>query len=1085
MFIHLETETAFSFRSSTLMPESLVKKAKQSGYSAVALTDYNTLHAVIPFYQACIASGVKPILGLKAAIQSKSGSGQSYPLLLYAKNEKGFSQLVKISSAIQTKAKNGLPLKWLEAYAEGLIAVLPGMDGEVTKEAATYFDKLFEHFYIGIRGLTSEQRVREIADAFDLPLVAIGDVQYAEKTGAFASRCLQAIRDNRLLEIEDELIEPAHAFASFDEIKKKFQDDPEAIKNTEEIAQLCEVKLSFDERLIPSFPLQNGETADAALKKLCIEGLKQRNDVYMDRMNYELSVISKMKFSDYFLIVHDFMSYAKRQGILTGPGRGSAAGSLVAYTLGITAVDPIEFGLLFERFLNPERVTMPDIDIDFPDNRRDDIIQYIVGKYGALHAAQIVTFGTLSAKAVMRDVARVFGFETAELSRLSKLISSAPGTKLSETDLSDWIKESPVHERMYRISLMLEGIPRHTSTHAAGMIISEEPLTNHVPIMDGHDGVYLTQYAMGALESIGLLKIDLLGLRNLTTIERIQASIKRGTGKLIDFNLLPLDDELVFELLGNGKTAGVFQFESDGMKNVLMQLKPDRFEDMVAVNALYRPGPMSQIPVYIKRRHGVEQVTYLHPVLEAILKPTYGIIVYQEQIIQIAVELAGFTPGEADNLRRAVSKKKKGTLEEERRHFINGAHKRGIEEKIASTVYDFIVHFADYGFNRSHAVAYSMIAYWLAWLKANYPAYFLAELLQTSVGNEDKFRQYIAEAAEYSIPFLAPSVNKSGYSFQTTKEGIRFGLVAVKGIGQSAAKAIIEARRNEPFKDLFDFCLRVPLHIVNRNVIKSLVFSGAMDEFGKDRAVLLASTEAAFEHASLLNPDEGSLFEGLDISFKPKYTEADDMAGDVKLEKEKEVLGVYISDHPLARRRSSLSAAGALPLLSLPISRRVQAGGLVSDIREIRTKKGDKMAFINVTDETGEREAVLFPEVYRKYATIIGKGAAVFITGSAEERNQTVQLVVQSIQPLDEGLKQVLEERQTLYIKLPEGPGTDHLAERVYELLLDSPGRASVVIHYERTKETVRLGQKYFVSPGENLIHALRKECGTENVVLK
>ncbi len=1085
MFIHLETETAFSFRSSTLMPESLARKAKQSGCSAVALTDYNTLHAAIPFYQACLALGIKPILGLKAVIQSKSRSDQSFPLLLYAKNEKGFSQLVKISSAIQTKAKDGLPLKWLEAYADGLVAVLPGIDGEVTEDAVAYFNELFEHFYIGIRGRTSEQRVREIAATFTIPLVAIGDVQYTEKTGAFASRCLQAIRDNRLLEIEDEITEPANAFESFNEMKRKFQDNPEAIKNTEEIARLCEVKLSFDERLIPSIPLKNGETADSVLKKLCLEGLKQRDDVYMDRIKYELSVISEMKFSDYFLIVHDFMSYAKKQGILTGPGRGSAAGSLVAYALGITTVDPIEFGLLFERFLNPERVTMPDIDIDFPDNRRDDVIQYIVDKYGTLHAAQIVTFGTLSAKAVMRDVARVFGFETAELSRLSKLIPSTSGTKLSDTDLTDWINESPVHERIYRTSLLLEGLPRHTSTHAAGMIISEEPLTNRVPIMDGHDGVYLTQYAMNALESIGLLKIDLLGLRNLTIIERIQSSIKRATGKLIDFNSLPLHDELVFKLLGKGKTAGIFQFESDGMKNVLMQLKPDRFEDMVAVNALYRPGPMSQIPVYIKRRHGAEQVSYMHPVLETILNPTYGIIVYQEQIIQIAVELAGFTPGEADMLRRAVSKKKKETMEEERRHFINGARQKGIGENIASTVYDFIVHFADYGFNRSHAVAYSMIAYWLAWLKAHYPAHFLAELLQSSVGNEDKFRQYMAEAAEYSIPFLAPSVNKSGYSFQTAKEGIRFGLVPVKGIGQSAAKAIIDARRNESFKDLFDFCLRVPLHIVNPNAIKSLIVSGAMDEFGKDRAVLLASIDAALEHAALLNPDEGSLFEGLDLSFKPKYTEADEMPVDVKLEKEKDVLGVYISDHPIARRRPSLTAAGAVPLISIPINRQVQAGGLIGAIREIRTKKGDKMAFINVMDETGERDAVLFPEVYRKYATTIEKGTAVFITGSAEERNHTVQLVVQMIQLLDEGLNQALEERQTLYIKVPEGPGTDQLAERVYELLLDSPGRTSVVIHYERTKETVRLGKKYFVSPGEHLVHALSKECGTENVVLK
>ncbi|OMP67460.1 DNA polymerase III subunit alpha [Domibacillus epiphyticus] len=1085
MFIHLETETAFSFRAATLTPHSLVDKAVEAGCSAIALTDFNTLHAAIPFYRACMEKGIKPIIGLKASIQAQSESGQSFPLLLYAKNETGLSHLVKISSAIQTKAKDGLPLKWLEAYAAGLVAVMPGMDGEVTEQAAVLFKKLFEQFYIGIRGYDSEQVLRDMAEITETPLVAIGNVLYADKKDAFASRCLQAIRENRLLDTADEMAEPTNAFETIDEIKKKFLHIPEAVKNTEKIARLCQVTISFGERLIPSFPLPAGETAGSLLKKLCMEGLGDKSKVYMERLSYELTVISRMKFSDYFLIVHDFMAYAKSQSILTGPGRGSAAGSLVAFALGITNVDPIKFELLFERFLNPERITMPDIDIDFPDNRREEIIQYIVGKYGALNAAQIVTFGTLSAKAVMRDVARVFGLDSAELSRLSKQIPSIPGTKLAELDLIQWMNESPVNERIYRTALQLEGLPRHTSTHAAGMIISEEPLTNRVPVMDGHNGVYLTQYAMEALESIGLLKIDLLGLRNLTIIERILSSIKRMRGKSIDLNLLPLDDPRVFELLSKGKTGGIFQFESDGMKKVLMQLKPDRFEDMVAVNALYRPGPMEQIPVYIKRRHGEEKVTYLHPILESILKPTYGIIVYQEQIIKIAVEMAGFTPGEADMLRRAVSKKKKEVLEEERRHFLNGATQKGIEGKTASGVYDLIVRFADYGFNRSHAVAYSMIAYWLAWLKAHYPAHFLASLLQSSSGNEEKLRHYIAEAAEFIIPFLAPSVNKSGYSFQAVKEGIRFGLVPVKGIGQSTAKAIIEERRNEPYKDLFDFCLRVPSHAINRSAIESLIISGAMDEFGQDRAVLLASIDAAIEHAALLNTEEGSLFEGLDISFKPKYTDAEEMPGEIKLEKEKEVLGVYVSDHPLTSLRPLLTKTGAIPLLSIQTSSHVQTAGLIGAIREIRTKKGDKMVFMTVLDETGERDAVVFPDVYRNAAALIKKGARVYITGAAEERNNSVQIVVQKILPLDKGINQVLEEKQTLYIKLPEGTDTDSRAERVYRLLMEYPGFASVVIHYERTKETVRLGKKYLVSPEKHLLNALKEECGTKNVVLK
>ncbi len=1085
MVIHLETETAFSFRASTLTPEAIVQQAVEAGSSAIGITDWNTLHAAIPFYRECKQKNIKPIMGLKADIESQSGSGQSFPLLLYAQNQTGFANLIKISSAIQTKAKEGLPLRWLEAYAEGLIAVLPGADGDLSEKAISHFHHLFNYFYIGIRNPEHENFLLETAAFKAIPLVAIANVQYISAAGAFASRCLQAIRENRLLGTEEEMAEAVNTFLTPEEMMEKFKDIPEAITNTELIAELCNVTIEFGQQLIPAFPLPEGETADSFLKKLCIKGLPEKNKLYTERLFYELEVISKMKFSNYFLIVHDFMEFAKRKGMLTGPGRGSAAGSLVAFTLGITTVDPIKYGLLFERFLNPERITMPDIDIDFPDQRRDEVIQYIAEKYGSLHAAQIVTFGTLSAKAVMRDTARVFGFEAGELSRLSKLIPSVPGTKLSKINLKEWREESPVHERIYRTALQLEGLPRHTSTHAAGMIISEKPLTSHVPIMDGHDGIYLTQYAMESLELLGLLKIDLLGLRNLTIIERILASIRNATGIKVELQKISLNDQRVFELLSQGKTSGIFQFESEGMRNVLMQLRPDRFEDMVAVNALYRPGPMEQIPLYIKRRHGNEQVNYPHPILKTILQPTYGIIVYQEQIIQIAVEMAGFSPGEADLLRRAVSKKKKETLEKERQHFVEGAGRNQIDEQTAVQVYDLIVRFADYGFNRSHAVAYSMIAYWLAWLKAYHPAHFIAALLQSFSGNEEKLGHYIREASEYGISFLAPSVNSSGISFQALPDGIRFGLISIKGIGKSAARAIVNTRKNGKFKDLFDFCLRVPIQDISRSVIESLIYSGAMDEFGQDRAVLLDSIEAALEHAALLNPDEGSLFEGLGVVFQPRYAESDPMPSGLKLEKEKEMLGVYISNHPLDEHRQKLNKAGAIPLGSVRKARQLYTAGIIGTIKEIRTKKGEKMAFLTLMDETGDREAVLFPEIYRKYVGLIKKGEMFFIKGSAEERNNTVQVVIQLLKPLEQGIQEADEENQTLYIKIPDGPGEYKLTERVYELLQLSPGQTAVVLHYERTKETVRLHLKYRVSPSKQLLEQLKNECGTKNVVLK
>ncbi|MFL6555157.1 MAG: DNA polymerase III subunit alpha, partial [Bacillus sp. (in: firmicutes)] len=571
---------------------------------------------------------------------------------------------------------------------------------------------------------------------------------------------------------------------------------------------------------------------------------------YFDRLSYELSVIKRMEFSNYFLIVWDFMRYARAQGILTGPGRGSAAGSLVAYVLYITDVDPLQHNLLFERFLNPERISMPDIDIDFPDHRRDEVINYVANKYGELHVAQIVTFGTLAAKAALRDVGKVFGLNSKELEHLSRMIPPRLGISLQgaykESEaLRRFINETPMNLRLFETALKLEGLPRHTSTHAAGVVISEKQLIDLIPIQRGSTNVYLTQFSMEYLEEIGLLKMDFLGLRNLTLIDSILSSIYRKTGKKINISSIPLEDSLTFDLLAKGETTGIFQLESEGMRKVLIRLKPSRFEDIVAVNALYRPGPMENIPLFIDRKHGVEAVVYPHPDLQPILENTYGVIVYQEQIMQIASKMAGFSLGEADLLRRAVGKKKKDILDKERNHFVQGALKKGYNQSLANEIYDLIVRFANYGFNRSHAVAYSMITYQLAFLKANYPVYFMAGLLTSAIGNDTKIAQYIMETKQKGINVLPPSINHSSYSFQVEQDGIRYSLAAIRSVGAAALKEIFQARKRKKFADLFDLCIRVSTKAINRKTLEFLVHSGCFDEFGEDRAVLLASLDVA------------------------------------------------------------------------------------------------------------------------------------------------------------------------------------------------------------------------------------------------
>ncbi|HEX6922463.1 MAG TPA: DNA polymerase III subunit alpha, partial [Bacillales bacterium] len=891
-------------------------------------------------------------------------------------------------------------------------------------------------------------------------------------------------------------------FKSGDEMEALFSNLPGAVANTQRIADQCNLTIEFGRSVLPAFPLPEGTSAAEYLRAHCEKGLSERyvdvTDEISRRLDYELSVIEEMQFCDYFLIVWDFMKFAHQQGIMTGPGRGSAAGSLVAYVLEITDVDPIKHGLLFERFLNPERVTMPDIDIDFSDTRRDEMIRYVAGKYGRGHVAQIITFGTLAARAAVRDVGRVLDVSPKLVDSVAKKIPSRPGITLENAKqesaaLKNLLQESQEAVDLFRIAETIEGFPRHASTHAAGIVISKDPLTDVVPLQEGQEGIALTQYPMDILEEIGLLKMDFLGLRNLSLIENILWLIEKGTGQYIDLKSIPFDDRETFQLLASGDTTGVFQLESDGMRQVLKRLKPSHFEDIIAVNALYRPGPMDNIPTFIAGKHGQREVTYIHEDLKPILESTYGVIVYQEQIMQIASKMAGFTLGEADLLRRAVSKKKKDILDTEREHFIKGCIEKGYAKDTAETVYDLIVRFANYGFNRSHAAAYSVIAYQLAYLKANYPNYFMAALLSSVTGDHSKIEQYIRELRPRDIPLYPPSVNKSGVVFMAEGEGIRFGLLAVKNVGAKAAQELISARKKRPYGDLFDLCARVSVKAVNRRAIESLVMAGGMDEFGIDRARLIHSLPAAVEYGESVqeqgNHGQMEWFES--GGEKPDYEEVPPFGMNETLKHEKDALGFYLSAHPLERFGSVLQSVEHSKVRDLAGFREktiARMAGMISKARFIRTKKGDQMAFVSLSDDTGDVEVVVFPKLYNQNPLYFEKEQFLLLEGAIQKEEQSVKLIAEKAIPLDqlantENRKPT--KKQTLFLKVESRHRQESTMSEVKKLLQRFQGHVEVILYYSDENKTIRLPESFNVNPSSECLSLLRKQLSANNVVLR
>ncbi|WP_458119496.1 DNA polymerase III subunit alpha [Paenibacillus sp. Z6-24] len=1063
-FVHLHVHSEYSLLDGAARIQDLVASAAAAGMNSLALTDHGVMYGAIPFYKACLQHGIKPIIGCEvyytAGSRKEKAARKDQPihhLLLLAKNETGYRNLMKLCSIGHLEGfhyKPRIDAEVLQQYHDGIICLSACLGGEIpqhllhgqpdeARKAALRYQQIFgEDFYIELQdhGLAEQKKVTplliELARELNIPLVATNDVHYLTEEDAKTQDVLICIGTGKTVDDESRLRIPTNQLylKNGEQMASLFRYVPEAVENTVAIADKCHLELTFGTSLLPSYhPLPKGMNAGTYLAQLCREGLIQRykgtelwnnpeeRQLLEERLSYELSVIGNMGFDDYFLIVWDFMNYAHRQNIATGPGRGSSAGSLVAYVLQITNVDPIRYKLLFERFLNPDRVSMPDIDIDFSDLRRDEMIDYVVDKYGRDRVAQIITFGTLAARAAVRDVGRALNVPYADTDRAAKLIPAQIGVTIQRAldqvpELKErYAKSAPVRE-MIDTALKVEGMPRHASTHAAGVVISSGPLTDVVPLQEGSEHAVLTQYTMENLEAIGMLKMDFLGLRTLSIIERCLQWVEEQTGEQIDFNRISFDDADTYRMLSQGDTMGVFQLESPGIRRVLRDLKPTEFEDIVSVNALYRPGPMDFIPRYIEAKHGRAVPEYPHADLQPILQDTYGIIVYQEQIMQIASTMAGFSLGEADLLRRAVSKKKREVLDQEREHFVQGSLKQGYTEQDANAVYDMIVRFADYGFPRAHATAYGVLAFQTAYLKAHYPVQFIASMLTAVMGTHRKVAEYVLECQRVGVEVLPPDVNTSGITFTPVLEAvpsqdaaagqhaaqpaghIRFGLGAVKNVGTQAINSIIKERADRPFDSLIDFCRRVDPKACNKRVIESLIQAGAFDNLPGHRAQLLQMLDETIKEAAKWRKEREELqieMFDFDLGEKPNwevsYPDVPPFTAGEQLEFERELLGLYLSGHPLDDYERAIEESGLSRLMNLHEAEddsMVAVAGMVVSLKAITTKQGKAMAFMEMEDQIEKCEVVMFPEVWRKYRELVDKGVLLIVRGRLQQQEE-------------------------------------------------------------------------------------------------
>ncbi len=1153
-FVHLHLHTEYSLLDGATRIPELVETIARYGMPAVAISDHGVMYGVIEFYNACQNAGIKPIIGCELYLCARPISDRTkqnqtnYHLLLLAKDEAGYRNLLKLSTIAHLEGfyyKPRVDKTILRQHAEGLIATSSCLAGEIpdallkgdyerarqlTQEYLDIFGR--ENFYIELQdhGLPEQRAVNEgllkLAEEFRLLLLATNDAHYLNREDAEIHEVLLCVQTNDHIGNPKRFRFQSYEFyvKSPEEMAQVFREHPSALANTLEVAQRCNLQLEFGRVQLPAPDLPPGKTAMEHLRDLCYEALPKlvpnANETYLQRLEYELNVIETTGFAPYFLIVRDFAQFARQQGIYFGV-RGSAAGSLTSYCIGITDIDPVEYDLTFERFLNPERVQMPDIDMDFEDVRRDAVIRYVREKYGEDRVAQIITFGTLAAKAALRDVARALNMPPALVDRLAKSIPTAPGMTLDKAlatipELRQEYERNPEVRRLVDTARRLEGITRNASVHAAGVVISKDPLVEHVPLARSADGEVVTQYAMGDLEQIGLLKMDFLGLSNLSVLAQAVRNIKKTRRIEIDVRQLPLDDAKTYEMLGRGETTGVFQLESAGMRRNIQQLKPQNVRELAAMVALYRPGPMDHIPTYINRKHGREPVNYPHPSLKPILQETYGVIVYQDQVLKVVQALAGFSLGKADILRRAMGKKKKDEMARMRQEFVAGAKERGIPEDEANHLFDLIEPFAGYAFNKAHAVCYAHIAYQTAYLKANYPVEYMAALMAVYKDKTDKVANFIDECHKLGIQVLPPDINRSEMSFSLEsvspsspsnarsrraksvqyEHAIRFGLGAIKGVGESAVEAILKEREaGGPFADVFDFMARMQESgSVNRATLEALIQAGAFESLHPNRAQLLKGLDLVLDYAQAVGRaravGQNSLFDGgsheeeTPAVMKPLLPSVDDLSIPEKLALERELLGVYLSDHPVRPYARAL-AQRATPIakaLEAELGTALTIGGIISSMRVITTKqKGNRMASIVLEDMSGSIQVTIFPQTYEQYREQLQKDRVVLLKGKVQARDfrgrngngeaEGVEFRAESVELLEEPPLEV--EAPCVQIQL-ERCRLDQLSA-LKSLLTRYPGEALVRVHIPNANAVRAIELPVRVDPSPALLESLRR----------
>jgi DNA polymerase III subunit alpha len=1132
-FVHLHAHTEYSMLDGASRIGDMFEAAADAGMPACAITDHGVMYGALDFWKTGSKSGVKPILGMEGYLfgddrrlkpPQKENGEKTFHLTLLASNDLGYKNLGKISTKAWLEGFHYFPRSdWdlLTEYHEGIICLSGCLSAEIPKAivagdlagarrlVAKYRELFGDRFYLELQdhGIPAQKPLNDelvkIGTEMGIPWVATNDSHYTHKDDASAHEVLLCINTGSELSDPNRFKFDSDEFylKTPEEMAAKFARWPGACENTLEVAERCNVELTLEGHILPDFKVPEGKTLDGFLQEMVFDGLRRRypevTQEVKERAAYELRVIQDMKFPGYFLVVQDFVNWAKDNGIRVGPGRGSAAGSIVSYALGITELDPLRYDLMFERFLNPERIAMPDIDIDFDDRKRGDVIRYVQEKYGEDRVAQIVTYGTIKGKQAMKDAARVLGFPYQEGDRLCKMYPALIMGR--DAGLQAALEQTPELREAYAgggaakeiidTALKIENLKRSAGIHAAGVVIGRDPLVEHLPLRRGDHGEVVTQFDMKGVEQLGLLKMDFLGLRNLTVIDLTKENVKLNKGEEIDVDNLDFDDPKVYEMLSRGDTDGVFQLESEGMRRYLKLLKPNRFEHIMAMVALYRPGPMDQIPTYIERMHDSTKVTYLHPELEDLSKETYGVLVFQEQIVQTLQKVAGYTPGEADLVRKAIGKKDRSIMANEKPKFVEGCTKGGLSEAEAQHLWGLIERFADYSFNRAHAACYAYIAYQTAWLKAYYPVEYMAALLTSVKDNKDAKPFYLHVARKMDIDVLIPDVNSSELDFTAVGDSVRFGLSAIRGVGENVVQKIIEARKNTgPFESFYDFCRRVDYTCLNKKTVESLVLAGAFESLGHTRKGLEETFEVicaeVIEQRKMREHGQFDLFSttGDDTTNHETPISLEEHPKDVLLIKEKEALGLYVSDHPLLGVEGLLARMCDCSIASLADKTPGEAytvGGIVTAFQRKLTRRGDMMVLLQLEDLSGGSvEVIVFARTYEQYAAMLRPDAILLVKGRVDRdaRDDSVKFMALEIREPNLG------DELPLVINLSADGCTNQVVDSLKEILSNHPGSTQVFLHLEAGQKTtvLRLGSEYAVDTRNGLYAELKTVLGPD-----